>query len=222
MLFTRPHQNRKCFIVKGEITSSNGQVLNGSVCSHPISSVPRCCTLNTLGWYLKDYHQLVLWASTVIKGPSHMMACNNYCLTHHLQFHTSLFLAISDSVWAVYILPEEVGSRVNALGVHVVALRSRGTDNQPGQLDIISLVDPSTPIVTWDRDKMRRTGCLGNMVFIEIGRRCHGGPGLVWMYAGPRETAALRETLHTLVLFIIFFIHKLLNDAHLQVAFVSC
>ncbi len=46
---------------------------------------------------------------------------------------------------------------------------------------------------------MRRTGCLGNMVFIEIGRRCTGGPGLVWMYAGPRETAALRETLHTWV-----------------------
>ena len=86
---------------------------------------------------------------------------------------------------------------MNALGLHVIALRSRGNDNQPGQLDIFNLADPTTPIVTWDRDKMRRTGCLGNMVFIEIGRRCIGGPGLIWMYAGPRETAALRETLHT-------------------------
>lgn len=104
----------------------------------------------------------------------------------------SLFL---DSVWAVYILPEEVGSRVHVLGTHILALKSRISENQPGQLDIISPADP-TPIVTWDRDKMRRTGCLGNMVFVEIGRRCRGGPGLIWMYAGPKETAALRETLH--------------------------
>ena len=46
---------------------------------------------------------------------------------------------------------------------------------------------------------MRRTGCLGNMVFIEIGRRCKGGPGLVWMFAGPADSAALRETLHRYV-----------------------
>ncbi len=96
----------------------------------------------------------------------------------------------------MYILPEEVGSRINALGIHVVALKSRSPQNQTGQLDIINLADRHTPVVTWDRDKMRRTGCLGNMVFIEIGRRCQGGAGLVWMYAGPKETAALRETLH--------------------------
>ena len=104
-----------------------------------------------------------------------------------------------DSVWPVYILPEEVGARVHAIGVNVIALRSRRSDSQPGQLDIISPTDPA-PIVTWDRDKMRRTGCLGNMVFIEIGRRCRGGPGLVWMFAGPTDVAALRETLHRSVL----------------------
>ncbi|XP_019856449.1 PREDICTED: insulin receptor substrate 1-like isoform X2 [Amphimedon queenslandica] len=101
----------------------------------------------------------------------------------------------ADSVWAVYILPEEVGSRVHVLGLHILTLKSRVSETQPGQLSIISAAD-HTPIVTWDRDKMRRTGCLGNMVFIEIGRRCRGGPGLVWMYVGPKETAALRETLH--------------------------
>lgn len=110
-------------------------------------------------------------------------------------YENSLFnFLISDSVWAVYILPEEVGSRVHLLGINILSLKS-GTEGHPGQLEIISPVDP-TPIVTWDRDKMRRTGCLGNMVFIEIGRRCRGGPGLIWMYAGPEETAALRETLH--------------------------
>ena len=105
----------------------------------------------------------------------------------------------ADSVWPVYILSEEVGTQVNAIGVNIVALRSHKSDTQPGQLDIISPTDP-TPIVTWDRDKMRRTGCFGNMVFIEIGRRCKGGPGLVWMFAGPADSAALRVTLHSFFL----------------------
>ena len=95
----------------------------------------------------------------------------------------------------MYVLAEEVGSRIHALGVNIVALRSRVSEKQPGRLDIISPVD-SHSIVSWDRDKMRRTGCLGNLVFIEIGRRCIGGPGLVWLYAGPREACALRQTLH--------------------------
>ena len=71
------------------------------------------------------------------------------------------------------------------------ALRSWQLDTQTGQLDIISPIDP-TPIVTWDRNKMRQTGCFGNMIFIEIGRRYRGGPDLVWMFAGPgtqRNTA---------------------------------
>lgn len=99
-----------------------------------------------------------------------------------------------DSVWMVYILPEDVGSRCHFIGTHVLVLRSgRRT---VGRLDIISPADPSNPIISWDRDKMRRTGKTGNLVFIEIGRRCEGGPGLVWMYAGFDEAQALRETLH--------------------------
>ena len=35
------------------------------------------------------------------------------------------------------------------------------------------------------------------LIYREIGRRCKGSAGLVWMYAGPKDTAALRETLHT-------------------------
>ena len=102
----------------------------------------------------------------------------------------------ADSVWGVYILPEEVGLRLMLLGFHIVALRSIQKGVHPGQLDIINPMDPSTPIVTWDRDKIRRTGCLGNMVFIEIGRRCRGGAGLMWMYSGQKEAAAFRETLY--------------------------
>ena len=111
-----------------------------------------------------------------------------------------LFLPLSEnlaSVWPVYIFPEEVGSRINIVGPHILALRSSIFNDSIGQLDIISPTDPFHPVVTWDRDKMRQTGKTGHLVFIEIGRRCEGGPGLVWMYMGYQSNAqALRDTLY--------------------------
>ena len=97
-------------------------------------------------------------------------------------------------MWLVYVLAEEVGSRVQALGVHIVTLRSSLNKQSPALMSIISPVD-SEPIVTWEANKMRRTGSLGNMVFIEVGRRCEGGPGLIWMYACPEDAPNYRDTL---------------------------
>ena len=116
-------------------------------------------------------------------------------LSSFLSLLSSLILQL-DSVWTVYILPEEVGSRCSIIGINVVALKSGKKDVSIGRLDIYNLGDPSTPVISWDRDKMRRTGKTGHLVFIEIGRRCEGGPGLVWMYTGFNEAQSLRETLH--------------------------
>ena len=121
---------------------------------------------------------------------------------YFLQVNMTLFIFMLsslpplDSVWAVYILPEEVGSRCTIIGMNVLALQSGVPNKTVGRLSIFSPADPSNPVLSWDRDKMRRTGKTGNLVFIEIGRRCQGGPGLVWMYAGVEEAQALRETLH--------------------------
>jgi hypothetical protein len=102
----------------------------------------------------------------------------------------------ADSAWAVYIMPEEVGSRCQMIGRLILLLKGGVPNQSVGKLEIISPTDAGNPIVSWDRDKMRRTGKTGNLVFIEIGRRCRGGPGLVWMYAGFEEAHPLRETLH--------------------------
>ena len=90
------------------------------------------------------------------------------------------------------------------IGVHILLLRGGVPNHSVGKLLIVSPVDASKPIVAWDRDKMRRTGKTGNLVFIEIGRRCQGGPGLVWMYAGFEEAHPLRETLHRSVQNLLF------------------
>ena len=122
-----------------------------------------------------------------------------------LSFHT-------DSVWLVYILAEEVGSRIQALGVHIVTLQSSLSKDNPAKLTIISPVD-SEPMVTWEANKMRRTGSLGNMVFIEIGRRCEGGAGLIWMYACPEDSDNFRDTVKRYIPLENFFsiIDKLHN-----------
>ena len=119
-----------------------------------------------------------------------------------LPLSPSLFhpLPPTDSAWAVYILPEEVGSRCNMIGMHILLLKGGVPHRSVGKLEIVHLVEPKKPIVTWDRDKMRRTGKTGNLVFIEIGRRCQGGEGLVWMYCGFEEATSLWETIYRLVI----------------------
>ncbi len=81
-------------------------------------------------------------------------------------------------------MSEEVGSRCSILGSHILTLQSGVAGSRHGKLKIYSPTDTSEPVIIWDHDKIRRTGKLGQLLFIEIGRRCHGGPGLLWMYTG--------------------------------------
>ena len=102
----------------------------------------------------------------------------------------------ADSVWGVYIFPEEVGVRTHILGLNFLVLLSEMSEGQKGRIDIVSPVEMQPRLVSWNREFIRRVGHLGNLSFIEIGRRCTGGPGLVWLYAGPEKAEALRLTLH--------------------------
>ena len=98
-------------------------------------------------------------------------------------------------MWPVYILPDEVGLRCHIIGQHILTLHSE-SEISVGELKIISPTDHKEAVIRWDRDKLRRSGRAWNLVFIEIGRMCVGGPGLVWMYVGFDSAAqALRETL---------------------------
>ena len=101
----------------------------------------------------------------------------------------------------MYILPEEVGSRCSIIGSNILALQKRVEGSRLGKLEIYNPTDSSEPAISWDHDKIRRTGKLGRLLFIEIGRRCRGGPGLVWMYTGANEKVAfeLRDTLRRYV-----------------------
>ena len=117
---------------------------------------------------------------------------------HHLLLTLHTFCrSLSDSAWPVHILPEEAGSRCSIIGSNVLTLHGRIEGSRVGKLEIYNPTDNNEPLVTWDHDKIRRTGKLGRLLFIEIGRRCKGGPGLVWIYMGTSDKIAfeLRDTL---------------------------
>ena len=89
------------------------------------------------------------------------------------------------------------GGETGITGQHILALHSGVPNVSVGELHIISPADHNRAVLKWDRDKLRRAGKTGSLVFIEIGRRCEGGPGLVWMCVGLQDDAvALRRTLH--------------------------
>lgn len=81
------------------------------------------------------------------------MICNSPITTIT---HSSL-----GSAWLVYILPNEVGAKCSIIGINVLALKSGIPGKQVGTLNIYNPADPSRPVLTWDRDKTRRTGKTG-------------------------------------------------------------
>lgn len=74
-------------------------------------------------------------------------------------------------------------------GLHIIAIRRNSTMN-------IHNFHSGKHLLSWDRDKLRRSGCIGSLVFMEAGRRCYGGPGLLWMCCPVSVAGKFRECLH--------------------------
>ena len=102
-------------------------------------------------------------------------------------------LSSAAASWGVAIHPagisDKAGLKNNAFCVIVVT--------SDDQLKIYPWNVTTAPIITWDRNKLRRSGSIGNMVFLEAGRRCRFGPGLLWMFAESSVSVSLREGLLT-------------------------
>ena len=94
------------------------------------------------------------------------------------------------SVWRVYIINEGVGKTLKCRGFHNITINRNST------LSIVNC-GSQVPLATWDKDKIRRSGCLDNLVFLEAGRRCQGGAGMLWMYC-PQFSGYFGDCLHRL------------------------
>ena len=89
----------------------------------------------------------------------------------------------------VYIINEDIGNMLGYEGLHIIGIRRNST------LCIHNFHTKSL-LLSWDRDKLRRSGGIGCLGFMEVGRRCYGGPGLLWMYCPVSVAGKFRECLH--------------------------
>lgn len=93
--------------------------------------------------------------------------------------------------WGLCVLQDGIGARASLKHALCVAVVT-----EDDQVKIFPW-KVTAPQITWDRNKLRRSGSIGDLVFLEAGRRCRFGPGLLWMYTKSEVALSLREGLHT-------------------------
>ena len=93
--------------------------------------------------------------------------------------------------WGIYVLEEGIGSKAG-ISQACCAFVITATE----QIKLFPHNVTSHVIIVWDRDKLRRSGSIGGLVFLEAGRRCTFGAGLLWMYAFPEVIHSLQDNLH--------------------------
>jgi len=87
---------------------------------------------------------------------------------------------------------EGIAKSISALpGLRIVTIRSS---------DATFNVYDSTgkQLLSWNRRVLKRSGCIespGPLVFLETGRRCSEGPGLLWMQHSKSQPMKMHHTL---------------------------
>ena len=94
----------------------------------------------------------------------------------------------------VYLINEGVGPKLNFTGLHFVTTQATSLT-----FNIYSFYT-GKHLMAWEHRNIRRSGCVGSLVFLEVGRRCQGGPGILWMYCPNHLATQFRESLHKLVM----------------------
>lgn len=119
----------------------------------------------------------------------------------------------ADSSWPVYVAPEEVGGRCRLAGMQVLTLKGieKGHTQQQGEMKIYSLSDDRHPLLSLKHSTIRCTGKMGRWLYIEMGSRCKGGPGLLWMHFGSKEKAVLMKEV-----FYLFLVKQQVSSQCLQ------
>jgi len=90
----------------------------------------------------------------------------------------------------VYVICEGIGDVVNLTGLHIITLSY--CDYKFNLYDIKT----DKCLLSWDGDKIRRSGYIKSLVFVEAGSQCHYGPGLLWMHYPIAQIAELHKDLN--------------------------
>ena len=94
----------------------------------------------------------------------------------------------------MYCVNEGIGPRLNLDGLHFVTIQpSNSTINIYG-------FHNGKHLLAWEHCNISRTGRVGPLVFLEVDRRCQGGPGVLWMWCPNHLAAKFRESLDKLAI----------------------
>ena len=100
--------------------------------------------------------------------------------------------------WGMCVLKDGIGATAGMRDAFCVAVIT-DTDQI-----IVFPWNVTTPLIIWKREHIRRSGSIGNLVFLEAGRRCSFGPGLLWMYSVTSVVPSLRDGLHKYVFCVVY------------------
>ena len=90
----------------------------------------------------------------------------------------------------MYIPDDDVGGRCGVGGMRVLTLEGKVPGrNEEGILQLYSMADTTTAVFSLKHNTIRCTGKMGRWIYVEVGTRGRGGPGLLWMYFGSKERA---------------------------------
>jgi len=99
-------------------------------------------------------------------------------------------LFYTDFIWVVYILRKGIAeSNITLAGLRIITIRSSAATFN------VHDFHTGKHLLSWDRASIRRSGCMKSLMFLEAGRRCAGGPGLLWMQHPIPEAMTLRQCL---------------------------
>ena len=89
--------------------------------------------------------------------------------------------------WVVTILNKEIRSNIGQCKVCVVEVcNSNGTFNIYGFYS-------GNKLLTWQRDKVKLSGCIESLVFVEVDKACYGEPTLLWMKCPVPQSVTLQK-----------------------------
>ena len=85
-----------------------------------------------------------------------------------------------------------MGKRCGLTGIRVLTLTGKGRPGFTDQakMEIYDPEDDCNPLLSLKHNTIRCIGKMGKWLYVEVGTRGRGGPGLLWMHFGNKEKAA--------------------------------
>ena len=97
-------------------------------------------------------------------------------------------------IWVVYLINHGIGPGLNLNGLRIVAIINL-------TFNIYDFYN-GEHLLAWEHCNIKGVGHINSLVFLEVGRGCQGGPGVLWMYCPDHLAAEFRESLDRLASYL--------------------